>query len=678
MKNHVAFKFFAILLCAAALLGSILSITGLFSFISIGMYTHTLEDLQNQQVAENLELLADELAVRYAAQHETALAEELLDAWCEKKFNADRPEDPLWYYVIKDSNGVVLEKKSGTFLITSTSNKYDFHVDVQYPKFASKNTSAGGLIELPQDPIFPGVISSTEPVIPTEDFSYYDTQKLDTTYVTLELHDAPSYLVQIYTKPGAYDHEMAFLWDLQAFAYQHRYEVFIPLLLSLLVLAVTVTYLCITLGKRPGQEQTQPAGLNLVPLDLYLAANLGLILFLVSSYVQQIQNHLTESTIRILIIAILLTGYVGCLLLVGFFLACLTQLQLPDRYWWKHSFLYALIVLIRKQLALLPTTWQWVVCVGITTFLITFAAFTRIWWLMLPCFTLALIGFLWVLHSYKRLLDGARRMSREGDLNTKLESSNLAVGFSDFATELNALADVAVIAAQKQMRSERMRAELITNVSHDIRTPLTSIINYVDLLKSANDPEAASAYLEVLSRQSARMKKLIDDLIELSKASTGNLAVEPMTVDTVEYLNQAIGEFSDKLDAAALTPVFDAPGQPVYMYCDSRLTWRVLSNLMSNAVKYSLPGTRLYIDLTTEDNRVCISLKNISREQLTTDAEELTERFVRGDISRNTEGSGLGLNIAKTLMELQKGAMELTVDGDLFKVSLYFPTPETP
>ena len=229
------------------------------------------------------------------------------------------------------------------------------------------------------------------------------------------------------------------------------------------------------------------------------------------------------------------------------------------------------------------------------------------------------------------------------------------------------------MAAQKQLKSERMKTELITNVSHDIKTPLTSIINYVDLLQKPHTPEEEKTYLEVLNRQSQRLKKLIEDLMEMSKASTGNLTADITKLDAVESVNQALGEFADKLEKAQLTPVFRHPEESVAMMADGRLAWRVLSNLLSNTVKYALPGTRVYIDVMALEGKVIISLKNISRDELNVDADELMERFVRGDDSRNTEGSGLGLNIAKTLMELQKGQLQLLVDGDLFKVTLIFP-----
>ena len=260
----------------------------------------------------------------------------------------------------------------------------------------------------------------------------------------------------------------------------------------------------------------------------------------------------------------------------------------------------------------------------------------------------------------------------KGNLHNKISTRYLIGSYRKCAEDLNALADVATVAAKNQMKSERMKTELITNVSHDIKTPLTSIINYVDLLEKPHTPEEGSQYLEVLGRQSQRLKKLIEDLMEMSKATTGNMSVDITQVDAAEAINQALGEFSDKLAAAHLTPVFRQPESVVAMEADGRMTWRVLSNLLSNIVKYALPGTRVYIDLTKVDNKVLISLKNISREALNGNVDELTERFVRGDASRNTEGSGLGLNIAQSLMELQKGQLQLLVDGDLFKITLTF------
>ena len=328
---------------------------------------------------------------------------------------------------------------------------------------------------------------------------------------------------------------------------------------------------------------------------------------------------------------------------------------------WLHAFL-----------SLLPVTWQWLIIGLILLFLLAISLMTRSEGFFVFSILAGMALVVYGSHCFGVLWDSTKRMSK-GDLETKADDKLMVGCFRDFADDLNALADVAVVAAQKQLKSERMKTELITNVSHDIKTPLTSIINYVDLLQKPHTDEEQEMYLEVLSRQSLQMKKLLEDLIDMSKASTGNMAVYPTRLNAAETISQALGEFSDKLDAARLIPVLRQPEADVHMLADGRLVWRVLSNILSNVVKYALPGTRVYIDLAREADKVLISVKNISREELNINADELMERFVRGDTSRNTEGSGLGLNIAQSLMEIQKGRLEILVDGDLFKVTLTFP-----
>ena len=328
---------------------------------------------------------------------------------------------------------------------------------------------------------------------------------------------------------------------------------------------------------------------------------------------------------------------------------------------------------LNRFFSMLPLTWQWLL-VGFGMVIVLFLAIfnRRDGGILLLGVGAAVAIIVYGAHCFGVLLESTKRMS-QGDLDEKVDDKLLTGSFKEFAGELNGLADVAVVAAQKQLKSERMKTELITNVSHDIKTPLTSIINYVDLLQKPHTDAEQAQYLEVLDRQSQRLKKLIDDLMEMSKASTGNLSVDITRVDAGEAVNQALGEFADKLDKVPLIPVFRQPEEPVLMMADGRLVWRVMSNLLSNAVKYALPGTRLYVDLQKLDGKVIISMKNISREELNVNADELLERFVRGDASRNTEGSGLGLNIAQSLMELQKGQLQILVDGDLFKVTLIFP-----
>ena len=344
--------------------------------------------------------------------------------------------------------------------------------------------------------------------------------------------------------------------------------------------------------------------------------------------------------------------------------------KITGGFWWVGAEL-------ERVYTLLPVTWQWLLA-GIAMVAILLLGFQSARGNdnsgsgLLLCVGICLVIVLYGAHAFGILLEGAKRMSR-GELDAKVSDRLLVGAFRDFANDLNALGDVVKDAAQREMKSERMKTELITNVSHDIKTPLTSIINYVDLLQQPHTPDEEFQYLEVLGRKSQQLKKLIQDLMEMSRASTGNMTVTLEQVDAAEAVTQALGEFSDKLADRQLIPVFAVPADPLWMRADGRLVWRVLNNLLGNATKYAMPGTRIYVNLGSNRNQVCISLKNVSAEPLNVDAEELLERFVRGDAARNSDGSGLGLNIAKSLMEVQGGTLELTVDGDLFKATLTFP-----
>ena len=266
----------------------------------------------------------------------------------------------------------------------------------------------------------------------------------------------------------------------------------------------------------------------------------------------------------------------------------------------------------------------------------------------------------------------ARRIS-QGNLSQPLDIKSLIWIFKTYGQDLNNVSDGIENAVQEKMKSERFRTELITNVSHDIKTPLTSIINYVDLLEKEDiDNEKAKEYLEVLDRQTARLKKLIADLLEASKASTGNLKVNIEELDAAVLISQVAGEYTERFDQKQLEIVLKNETSPVMINADGRHLWRVFDNLMNNIFKYAQEGTRVYIDVIPKDNGAVITFKNISKCPLNISSEELMERFVRGDSSRNTEGSGLGLSIAQSLMQLMNGNMELTIDGDLFKVTLEF------
>ena len=275
--------------------------------------------------------------------------------------------------------------------------------------------------------------------------------------------------------------------------------------------------------------------------------------------------------------------------------------------------------------------------------------------------------------SFHTLQDGAKKIS-EGRLGYRIEKKYLIGEFRKNAEYLNSINAAVDNAVKEQMQSERMKTELITNVSHDLKTPLTSIVNYVDLLKKEEiTNEKAKEYIEVIDRQSQRLKKLTADVVDASKAATGNIEINFEKVALGMLISQVNGEYSDKLTEARLQTVVSIPEKEVFVSADGRLLWRVFDNLMNNICKYSMPGTRVYISLAEKGGKAEITFRNISGAELNVSPAELTERFVRGDSSRNTEGSGLGLSIANSLTKAMNGAMDISIDGDLFKVTLIFP-----
>lgn len=548
---------------------------------------------------------------------------------------------------------------------------------------------------------------------------WYDPLRGEEVNVKFVYTPMPEYTVELYVAEAVLRYEAAY--TLLEIVRNFRSDLFLILGGCLLLFAVGSVYLCCAAGHKPKREEIHAGGLCCMPLDLNIGISGCVITALIVGIVGSAE-HFLQSSIETGCMVMGGLAFLASLFLVQVLYCGVSQFKTPGGYWWRNSICGRLLVgcwkllkwmvtflpeklsralkflwnlasrilrflwqdvlvraahwiggLIRKFMGLLPLMWQWLlVGAGLIFLDLILVVGIREESSVIVAIALNLVVVLYVAYCFGVLMKSAKKMGK-GDLNTKVDDKRLVGCFQEFAGDLNDLADVAVVAAQKQLKSERMKTELITNVSHDIKTPLTSIINYVDLLQKPHTEEEEAMYLEVLARQSQRLKKLIEDLMDMSKASTGNMSVDIATLDAVEAVNQALGEFADKLDRAELIPVFRHSEPTVPMQADGRLTWRVLSNLLGNAVKYAMPGTRLYIDLMQVEGKVVISLKNISRDELNVDSEELMERFVRGDDSRNTEGSGLGLNIAKSLMELQKGQLQLLVDGDLFKVTLIFP-----
>ena len=557
--------------------------------------------------------------------------------------------------------------------------------------------------------------------ISMDHYLHADAKGADYTIYRMEYTGYDSYRVEIYLTAGQKaaiadtDLETEFLPRLL----KQHHDLLVPMVAwGGIVLLMAILWLALTAGGSPHREGIDPRGLNLIPLDLYLGLAAVGCVGLVGLTGVALDGMVWDSGwgnydgiggMETFLFECTLLGLMGAAAGGGialFFMACAAQMKKGDKYWLKHTclglcwrygwkFLKTGLIWCRKALKvavrwvrsffrgilragrrfadLLPLTWQWLLVSGGLWILMLVCCIhgIRCWEPGLILFGAALTAgvVFYAAWCFGQLRDGARKMSG-GDLEEKIESKYLLGTFGEFAGHLNTLGDTCVEAAKQQMKSERMKSELITNVSHDIKTPLTSIINYVDLLQKTEDESERREYLEVLDRQSQRLKKLIEDLMDMSRANSGNMAVEITPTDVGEAVNQALGEFADTLDRCGLTVMLKMPPEPCTALCDGRHLWRVLSNTLGNVVKYAMPGTRVYVDVERRGAKVEVSVKNISARMLNISAEELMERFVRGDAARNTEGNGLGLNIAKSLMELQGGKLDLVVDGDLFKVIL--------
>ncbi len=273
--------------------------------------------------------------------------------------------------------------------------------------------------------------------------------------------------------------------------------------------------------------------------------------------------------------------------------------------------------------------------------------------------------------SFLAIKEGVERI-KDGDIQHSISVDGNGE-FAKLAANINSITDGLKKAVDSELKSERLKTELITNVSHDIRTPLTSIITYVDLLKNEKDPSKVKEYIEVLDQKSKRLKILTDDLFDAAKASSGNIPVTLEKIDIISLISQGLGEVSDRIEELHLEFRFNHPKEKVYVSADGKLLWRSIENILSNIFKYALKGSRVYIDIQDVENEILLTFKNISAYELNISADELMERFKRGDESRSSSGSGLGLSIAESLIDIQKGKFTIQVDGDLFKSMIYLP-----
>lgn len=455
--------------------------------------------------------------------------------------------------------------------------------------------------------------------------------------------------------------------------YNCRYQLIVIAAVSFILCLVLFIFLLCAAGHRAGSEGIVPSFVDKIPFDLFT-----LLMIVAISCLWAILAEMSYDSILLIMLACLVILVAALLILLyimsfavrvkmgGLIKGCIIYKVLAWVWRLIRSVCHAIAELVRGM----PLVPKSCAAVAVILLLELISMSSGVVWIITNALLAAALIYMAI--CAKKLLTAGQKLAA-GDESCVVDTAKLYGPFREHGENLNTIRDGVSLAVEARMRSEHFRTELITNVSHDIKTPLTSIINYVDLLgKEKPENEKMREYIDVLQRQSARLKKLIDDLLEASKASTGNLTVNAEPCDVGVLLDQTLGEYGEKLSAAGLEPVLTKPEKPVIIMADGRHMWRIFDNLLNNICKYSQRGTRVYLEVYERDGKAVVTFRNISSRQLNISSDELMERFVRGDSSRNTEGSGLGLNIAQSLAQLQKGTMELTVDGDLFKVTLTF------
>ncbi len=420
-------------------------------------------------------------------------------------------------------------------------------------------------------------------------------------------------------------------------------------------------YLVLVVGRKSFKDQE----LNFNPIDkIYNDLNICLCFGLIVIWFSLIDTINFENMSKVVIpltIPISIVGFILILSLVK---------HLKNRTFFKHTLIYRILYKIVSFIRDVYSSGS----VGVKTVLLVvgYPILVALTFFMFPI-TIGLAAWfvLKKVKTYNRINEGVERI-KDGDLQHRIDIDGKGE-FAKLATNINSITDGLKKAVSSELKSERLKTELITNVSHDIRTPLTSIITYVDLLKKEKDPVKAEKYIDVLDQKSKRLKILTDDLMDAAKATSGNIPVHFEQIDIVSLINQGLGEVNDKIQASELEFKTNYPEDKVYLKADGKLLWRSIENLLSNIFKYALKGSRVYIDIEDMDNEIRITFKNISAYELNISADDLMERFKRGDESRSSQGSGLGLAIAKSLVEIQNGKFHIQIDGDLFKVMIDMP-----
>ena len=449
--------------------------------------------------------------------------------------------------------------------------------------------------------------------------------------------------------------------------------------LSSILLVAMIIYLIWAIGHEKDKKEIQLGGIDKVPYEILLTIIFFALGIFISIGIASVETRIPQK----MLIPLIVLSYLGSY--ASFAVGISTTIKrLKAKSFW-HSFLIYKIyywlkektkkffkVVSDKNSSKKKITifyWGFIIVSG----LIFLATASGIGILLL------LVFWTWIFILILKYIEKVDKINKalkeiyEGNPNVHLEKEELTGVLKQMAEYINDIAGGFTNAIEQSLKSERLKTELITNVSHDIKTPLTSIINYVDLLKRENiEDEKIKQYIDILNQKSLRLKKLIEDLVEASKVSSGNVKLNIEVIDLKELLAQTLGEFEDRFETKKLKIDLEMPKEEVKIKADNRYMYRVIENLFSNITKYSIDNSRVYISLTKQNDRIKLEIKNISKDKLNISPDELMQRFVRGDKSRYTEGSGLGLSIAKSLTEMQGGKFDINIDGDLFKVIIEY------
>lgn len=461
------------------------------------------------------------------------------------------------------------------------------------------------------------------------------------------------------------------------FAYKNRNSMMVyGFIAGITALACFVFLLC-SAAHRSGTEDCVLLRQDKMPYDLYLPSAILLGTGLCAMLVECVAYEL--NTVKAVAAALIM----ACLAGVFMALCMTTAARIKTGTLFKNTLIYRLCTGVgmgaSSMLSSISGAWRFSLAFAgylLINALLSYRFFTRggfFTFLILLAINGGALYLLLNMIRQMRTLSAAGQAMANGDLSYCVDTSGMKREFREHGENLNSIGRGMAIAVNERMKSERFKTELITNVSHDLKTPLTSIVTYIDLLQKEDiQDEKAKEYIDTIARQSKKLKKLTEDLIDASKAFSGALNVNMERVNISELLRQSSAEYGERMEAVNITPVVNMPEEDIYVRADGRLLWRVVENLLQNICKHGMPGTRAYLEARTENGRAVVSFKNISQQQLNIPVEELLERFVQGDESRSRGGSGLGLSIAESLTELMKGKLKLSLDGDLFKVELWF------